>query len=81
MSKKTLIAATALAIGLAAGALLPRDALPPAHAQSVLPDVALDWSALGRVDGTQLVYIEFPDGSRCLATDGGAGNLDCDWDD
>lgn len=81
MSARMLIAGAALAVGLAAGALLPREALPPARAQSLLPAAEVDWQVLGRVDGTQLVYIEFPDGSRCLATDGGAGTLDCDWGD
>ncbi|PWG65490.1 hypothetical protein [Sediminicurvatus halobius] len=71
----------AFVLGLAVTAWLPRDAVAPALAQSVLPDVEVDWRALGRVNGTQLVYLEFADGSRCLATDGGAGTVDCDWDD
>lgn len=79
MRNGVLIAAGAFALAVAVSVLLPGQRVPPALAQSVLPDAGVDWQALGRVDNTQLIYLEFPDGSRCLASDGGAGEIDCDW--
>ena len=67
-----------LAGGLAGAQLWPVD---DARAQRLLTELPEEPRALGRLPGTALVYVEFQDGSRCVATDDGTGDLDCDWSD
>lgn len=46
---------------------------------SVLSDADPELSDIGRLEGTPIIYVEFSGGGRCIVSDNGAGDVDCDW--
>lgn len=50
-----------------------------AQSVSVLSEADVELRDIGRLQGTSIVYVEFADGGRCIVSDNGAGDVDCDW--
>lgn len=71
----------ALAAGWTLGAMAPFAGITAARAQSVsvLSDAKVGVRDAGRLRGTQLVYVELANGTRCVASDNGAGEVTCSW--
>lgn len=86
-SERLLTVALAGALGVVVGFAISRLA-PVATAQAALPsqapvtlaqDSKVALSDIGRLPSTDLIYIEFAAGGRCLASANGNGDIDCDW--
>jgi len=76
-----MLVAVALAAGWILGAMGAFGGIATAQAQSVsvLSEAKVEVRDVGRLRGTSLVYVELADGTRCVASDNGSGEVSCSW--
>ena len=53
--------------------------LPPRGGITLAEEAQVSLNDIGRLPGTNLIYVEFAAGGRCLASASGDGDIDCDW--